>query len=116
MIPLPTSTSYLLTLFLQLSAGDPRVDPGVEEPLPPDGGLPGAGGLIVVALAVLALYFVACCWWPFVSCPHPKCEGGKHRSPSGKAWRPCWWCRGKGSRVRWGRRLYEHMTGRRKHT
>lgn len=72
--------------------------------------------LILLGLAALVAYLAVCCWWPFVSCPIPHCKGGKVRSPSGKAFRRCWWCRGKGERVRWGRRLYEAMTGRRKHT
>lgn len=116
MIPLPTSTSYLLSLFVQLAAGGDPVGPEVEEPLPSAGGLPGAGGLIVVGLGLAALYIAATVWWPFVSCPWPKCEGGKRRSPTRKAWRKCWWCRGSGSRIRWGRRLYEAVTGKRTHT
>lgn len=72
---------------------------------------------LAAAAAAAALgYWAACIWWPFVECPHPRCDRGKRTSPSGRAWRPCWWCKGRGSRIRWGRRLYEAMTGRRKHT
>lgn len=72
--------------------------------------------LILAAVAWALWYLAVTVWWPFVSCPRRKCEGGKVRSPNRKAWRKCWWCAGKGSRVRWGRRLYEATTGRRKHT
>lgn len=65
-------------------------------------------------LAWLGLYLAQSVWYPFTTCPM-RC-GGRARDKSGKNWRPCFWCGGKGSRVRWGRRLYENVTGHRKHT
>jgi hypothetical protein len=72
------------------------------------------GWLFVVGLVVA--YLASAVWFPFAACLAPKCEGGRVRSSSRKTWRKCWWCGGKGSRVRWGRRLYEAVTGNRKHT
>lgn len=70
----------------------------------------------LIALGVVLLYVAGAVWFPFTSCPRASCQGGRIRSPNGKNWRPCWWCRGRGSRVRLGRRLFENVTGRRKHT
>jgi DnaJ-class molecular chaperone len=51
-------------------------------------------------------YVIACAVWPYRRCS--RCGGtGKHRSPSGKAWRPCGRCKGAGHRVRAGRRVVE---------
>jgi hypothetical protein len=62
--------------------------------------------LIVVALAALLLYSLACAVWPFRACR--RCAGsGKLRSPSGKAWRPCGRCNGKGRKLRFGRWLWD---------
>jgi hypothetical protein len=64
--------------------------------------------VILLGLAALAGYLVVCAVWPFAACRW--CGGsGKHRSPSGKAWRPCRRCRGSGRRVRLGRRVFEAM-------
>lgn len=70
----------------------------------------------LIAVALVLAYVAGAVWFPFTACPAPKCEGGRVRSPNRKNWRPCWWCRGKGSRVRLGRRLFENVTGRKKHT
>lgn len=62
--------------------------------------------LIVPVLIVVAGYVMACVVWPFTACR--RCEGtGKHRSPSGRAWRECRRCEGSGRRVRVGRRVWE---------
>ena len=62
--------------------------------------------LTVLALGALLLYLAACAWWPYAACR--RCHGtGRHRSPSGKAWRPCRRCKGSGRRVRIGRRLWD---------
>lgn len=70
----------------------------------------------LIGLGVAVAYVAGAVWFPFASCPRVACEGGRVRSPNRKHWRPCWWCRGKGSRVRLGRRLFENVTGRKKHT
>ncbi len=68
--------------------------------------------LVVLALVAGILYVAACTWWPFTRCG--RCRGtGKLRSPTGKAWRPCRPCDGSGTKVRFGRRVYEALSGRR---
>jgi hypothetical protein len=63
------------------------------------------GTLIVIGLAAVVAYALACKVWPNTSCP--ACKGsGRSRSPSGKAWRGCRRCGGKGSRMRIGLRLF----------
>jgi hypothetical protein len=60
-----------------------------------------------------AMAVVAVCWYP-VSCAfHPYrdcgvCSGtGSHRRHDDRSLsRPCWWCKGAGKRLRWGRRLW----------
>ncbi|TKG66193.1 hypothetical protein [Prauserella endophytica] len=59
---------------------------------------------VLVALALIALYVIACIIWPFAPCG--RCNGaGRFRSPSGKAWRACRRCRGSGRKERLGRKL-----------
>lgn len=66
--------------------------------------------VLLLALGAAAAYIAACAFWPFRACR--RCSGtGKHRSPSGKAWRPCPRCVGTGRRVRLGRRVYEVLVG-----
>lgn len=61
--------------------------------------------LILAALGLLVLYALACAVWPYRPCGG--CGGtGKHRSPSGRAWRDCRRCHGSGKRLRIGRRLW----------
>lgn len=62
--------------------------------------------LMVAGGVIWALgYVVACRIWPYANCR--KCSGdGKFRSPSGRAWRLCRRCKGSGSRVRFGRRVW----------
>jgi len=67
--------------------------------------------LTVLALGALALYLLACWWWPYAACG--RCKGaGRHRSPTGKAFRQCRRCKGSGRRVRLGRRLFEAARGK----
>ena len=67
-----------------------------------------ASALILPALAVTFCYVVACLVWPFAACR--KCGGaGRHRSPSGRAWRYCHRCRGTGARLRVGRRIWNYL-------
>jgi hypothetical protein len=58
-----------------------------------------------VAATALLVYALACWLWPFANCPH--CRGsGRRRSPSGKRFGKCRWCRGTGYPLRLGRRLW----------
>jgi hypothetical protein len=67
-------------------------------------------GALLLPLLAAAVYVGACAWWPFAACRW--CRGtGKKRSLSGKAWRPCRRCGGNGTRVRFGRRVYEVLQG-----
>jgi DnaJ-class molecular chaperone len=60
--------------------------------------------LVLAVLLVVAGYGAAYWWWPYTACR--RCEGsGKHRSPSGFAWRRCRRCHGTGTRIRLGRRV-----------
>lgn len=61
---------------------------------------------VILALALVTLcYITACAVWPFAACR--RCGGtGKHRSPSGRAWRHCHRCHGTGARLRVGRRAW----------
>lgn len=71
----------------------------------------GAGVLALVLLAAAVAYVIACVIWPFAACR--RCDGaGKHRSPSGKAWRTCKRCRGTGARIRIGRKAWTALTKR----
>lgn len=66
------------------------------------------GPLVLLALVLAGGYLAACAIWPFTSCA--RCDGrGKFRSPSGRAWRRCGRCRGSGSRLRYGRRLWAYL-------
>jgi hypothetical protein len=58
------------------------------------------GTLVLVILVGGALYAVSCSIWPYTACA--RCDSGKLRSPSGKAWRPCPRCKGSGKRRRLG--------------
>ena len=62
------------------------------------------GAIAIVVLVLLGAYVAACVWWPWTSCGW--CDGGKRRSPTGKAWRDCPRCAGTGRKVRLGRRLW----------
>lgn len=63
------------------------------------------------ALVWAAGYFAACAFWPYAACR--KCDGsGRHRSPSGRAFRFCRQCKGGGRRVRTGRRVWIWLSGK----
>jgi hypothetical protein len=64
----------------------------------------------VLTLAVWAAgYAAACAFWPFTACR--RCRGaGKLRSPFGRAFRLCPRCKASGRRLRFGRRLFTHVT------
>lgn len=68
-------------------------------------------GRIMLAIAIvmaLALYVLACWWWPFVSCK--RCDGtGKRRSWWGGSFRLCRRCKGTARRLRTGRRVFNRL-------
>lgn len=70
---------------------------------------PIAASAIILPLIIVALcYIAACAFWPFTACR--KCDGaGRHRSPSGRAWRYCHRCNGTGARLRTGRRIWNYL-------
>jgi hypothetical protein len=69
----------------------------------------GAGDLIVLALIYAACYVVHNLIWPFRACH--KCQGlGRFRSPSGRSWRYCGACGGRGTQVRGLRRFWTWWT------
>lgn len=69
------------------------------------------GWAVAAAVVWLGGYVVACLIWPFAACL--KCKGGgRFRSPTGKAWRLCRRCKGSGTRVRVGRRLWTWLAAR----
>lgn len=65
----------------------------------------GTGLLVVAGLGWAAVHLISCIIWPFRACR--KCQGaGRFRSPSGRAWRYCTTCRGRGAQLRAGRRIW----------
>jgi len=67
-----------------------------------------ASALILPLIVVTFGYIAACVVWPFGTCR--KCGGsGRHRSPSGRAFRYCHRCGGTGARLRTGRRLWNYL-------
>jgi hypothetical protein len=63
-----------------------------------------ASALILALIVVTFCYVAACAVWPFANCR--KCRGaGRHRSPSGRAWRYCHRCDGTGAR----RRIWNYL-------
>lgn len=65
--------------------------------------------VVGTGVAVLGWEASASVFWPFTPCPAPFCSKGKVRRPGHKSWRKCGWCGGAGSRIRWGRRMYESL-------
>lgn len=67
-----------------------------------------ASALIPIILLITLGYIAACAWWPFTACR--KCGGtGRHRSPSGRAWRYCRRCKSTGARLRLGRLIWNFI-------
>jgi len=71
----------------------------------------GAGTLALLALITAAVYLIHCAVWPFRPCRY--CQGGRFRSPTGRAWRPCRYCGGSGAKIRAGRRIWTYLTNTR---
>lgn len=62
--------------------------------------------LLIIGIIV---YLGFCMVWPNRTCPN--CRGsGKIRSASGRSYRRCWRCQGKGGRQRLGRRFLGAFT------
>lgn len=53
---------------------------------------------ILLLVGWFVVYYLACQIWPYTTCG--RCKGGKHHSPSGKAWRDCPRCGGSGKKRR----------------
>ncbi|CNE52297.1 Uncharacterised protein [Mycobacterium tuberculosis] len=71
---------------------------------------PNLGAWLLFAVLATAGYLLHCVIWPYRACR--KCQGaGRFRSPSGKAWRYCNRCGGKGAQLRTGRRVWTHLKG-----
>lgn len=66
--------------------------------------------LATVLILWTAGYLLACLLFPYKACTW--CSGGKHRSPSGRAFRACWRCGGSGKQLRLGRRLASGVSRR----
>lgn len=67
-------------------------------------------GWLLLAGAVLAgvgVYAGACWLAPFRPCR--LCKGTAWRQALLRGEKPCWWCKGVGQRLRWGRRVYNHL-------
>lgn len=77
-------------------------------------GDPRLGKLILAGavLAILGWYVIACWLFPFAACVWCHGSGRWHQPLQSKKrkrrrnWRPCWWCKGTGKRLRKGRRIY----------
>ncbi|MGH3923531.1 MAG: hypothetical protein ACRDTT_11810 [Pseudonocardiaceae bacterium] len=84
------------------------------------GGTPGSryrytrAGRVARARARAAWYLITCALWPWTACPRWQ-STGKHRSPSGRAFRDCHRCGGRGRRVRLGAQLWLTTTGKHDH-
>ena len=72
-----------------------------------------AATAIALAAAAATAYALSCWVWPFARCNI--CDGRGSHSPEGNARisRPCWWCKGRGKRLRWGRRITNAVRRRR---
>lgn len=71
-----------------------------------------AAAAVVAAVVTFFVYLVSCVYrpktWCWVCRPNPSRDPSK----SGRNWRDCWWCHGKGYRLRYGKRIYDRWTGR----
>lgn len=68
----------------------------------------GTSPLVLLVLALLGLYLLACAIWPYTGCR--SCSGkGRFTSPSGRSWRNCGRCGGSGRRTRFGRRIWNTL-------
>lgn len=66
--------------------------------------------LAATATVLAATAYGLSCWlFPFAACR--RCDSGKQRSPSGRAWRTCRRCKGSGARLRIGRQAWNAWNG-----
>lgn len=56
--------------------------------------------VVLLLLGLVGVYLAASTLWPYTKCG--ACTGGKLASPTGRYWRPCGRCGGKGRRRRFG--------------
>jgi hypothetical protein len=64
--------------------------------------------LYALAATALISYAIACWLWPFTNCW--RCKGsGKRRSPTGKRFGKCRWCKGSRMRLRLGRHAWNAL-------
>ncbi|SNS83202.1 hypothetical protein [Actinomadura mexicana] len=67
-----------------------------------------SGMWLLFAILAAVGYLLHCVIWPYRACR--KCDGaGRFRSPTGRAWRYCSRCGGKGAQLRAGRRIWTHL-------
>jgi len=72
--------------------------------------------VVLWALAIVAgptYYVLSCAFFPFRNCGHCKARGRFSRK-DGKVHRPCWWCGGRGMKLRYGRRVWNYFAKARK--
>ncbi|MGK5555851.1 hypothetical protein ACSNOI_29960 [Actinomadura kijaniata] len=80
-----------------------------------NGAGPGTPTLILLGLLAAVGYLIHCVIWPYRACR--KCGGaGRFRSPSGRAWRYCNRCTGRGAQLRIGRRIWTRIKNNANHT
>lgn len=72
--------------------------------------LPIGQWLAIGVLAWLAWRLLLIVRFPNAPCGH--CNGAA-RVKHGKYWRPCWWCRGSGRKLRLGRKVWDWVTNAR---
>jgi DnaJ-class molecular chaperone len=66
-------------------------------------------GAVIAGIVAAIGYAIACRLWPYASCR--RCNGGRKDSPSKRYWRLCKKCKGTGTRLRTGRRIWNWLAG-----
>jgi len=66
-----------------------------------------AGGVL---LFLVVRYMASCLYRPKTWCW--VCRRHPSRDPAGRNWRDCWWCKGTGFRLRYGKRIYDRWSGK----
>ncbi|MFC9971833.1 hypothetical protein ACFVH6_13165 [Spirillospora sp. NPDC127200] len=68
---------------------------------------PSFAAWLALAVVVTIGYLIHCRVYPYRSCRY--CDSGKHRSATGRTWRYCRRCGGKGAQLRFGRRVWTYL-------